>query len=87
MLATLKSPSSSVWLHFSGSQESFAVIAATMTFHKICPYPEKNKNKQRIGTPSFIALVFFFTDSQERQGNKEESNTDAWKEKWKKIRP
>lgn len=57
-LTTLKSPSPSFCLHFSGSQENFSDIAASMTFHKICPYPAKNKQWLH---PHSLLLLFSLT--------------------------
>ena len=61
-LTTLKSPSPSFCLHFSGSQENFSEIAVSMTFHKICPYPAKNKqtNKEWLH-PHSLPLLFSLT--------------------------
>lgn len=82
MLAILKCPSSSVCLHFSGSPKNFQKLLLPRLFTKLS-LPCKKLN--RMVTPSFVALVFF-TDSQEQQGNKEESNqtfcsADTLKEK------
>ena len=59
MLATLKSSPFSVCLHFSVSQEHFSEIAASITFHKISPYPAKKNTKKNGYT--LISLPLFFS--------------------------
>ena len=58
MLATLKSPPFSLCLHFSVSQEHFSEIAASITFHKISPYPAKKPKKNGY---TLISLPLFFS--------------------------